>query len=154
MTPVTLLLVDDEKPFVEIMSRRLRQRGFTVTGVYSGQEALSHIENGASIDVVILDIAMPGMDGMEALQKIKKKHPLIEVIMLTGHGSVPSAIDSMKQGAFDYALKPCDIDTFIEKIKGAADRKKTRERKILEIQMAPYLTRQQKEARISEIIAS
>jgi CheY-like chemotaxis protein len=80
MTPVTILLVDDEKPFVEIMSRRMRQRGFNVDGVYSGQEALSRIENSASVDVVILDIAMTGMDGMETLQKIKKQHPLVEVI--------------------------------------------------------------------------
>jgi DNA-binding NtrC family response regulator len=154
MAPVTLLLVDDEKPFVEIMSRRLRQRGFTVAGVFSGSEAVSSVENNASVDVVVMDITMPGINGIETLQKIKEKHPLMEVIMLTGHGSVPSAIDSMKQGAFDYAVKPCDLEILVAKICAAADRKKTRERKILEIRMAPYLTKQQKEDRISEIITS
>jgi DNA-binding NtrC family response regulator len=154
MAPVTLLLVDDEKPFVEIMSRRLRQRGFTVAGVFSGSEAVSSVENNASVDVVVMDIAMPGINGIETLQKIKEKHPLMEVIMLTGHGSVPSAIASMKQGAFDYAVKPYDLDTLIEKIKGAADRKRIREKKILEIRMAPYLTTRVREAMISEILSS
>jgi len=106
MAPINILIVDDEKPFVEIISQRLHQRGFNVTGVFIGQDALSQIEKDNTIDVVVMDITMPEMDGVMALRKIKNKHPLIEIIMLTGHASVPSAIESMKLGAFDYAVKP------------------------------------------------
>ncbi len=146
--------MDDEKPFVEIISQRLHQRGFNVTGVFSGLDALSQIEKENTIDVVVMDITMPEMDGVMAMQKIKNKHPLIEIIMLTGHASVPSAIESMKLGAFDYAVKPCELDVLIEKINGAATRKKDREKKILEIRMVPYITNREREAMISEILLS
>jgi DNA-binding NtrC family response regulator len=85
----------------------------------------------AKAEVVILDVKMPGMDGIEALQTIKRKVPLVEVIMLTGHATVESAIEGMKMGAFDYLLKPCDMDHLIAKVSEAAARKRHQEEKII-----------------------
>jgi DNA-binding NtrC family response regulator len=154
MTPINLLLVDDENSFVEIISQRLRKRGFNVTGVFNGKDAFDLIAINENIDVIIMDIAMPGMDGIEALQKIKNKCPLIEIIMLTGHSSVSSAISAMKIGAFDYAMKPCDIDVLIAKVNAAANRKRDRENKILQIRMVPYITKRERDERISKILES
>ncbi len=94
------------------------------------------------------------MDGLETLQKIKNKRPLIEIIMLTGHASVPSAVTAMKFGAFDYAMKPCDLDLLISKINAAANRKRDRENKILQIRMVPYITKRERDERISKILES
>jgi DNA-binding NtrC family response regulator len=152
MMPINLLLVDDEKSFVEILSQRLRKRGFNVASAFNGQDAFDLIAINENIDVIIMDIAMPGMDGIEALQKIKNKCPLIEIIMLTGHASVPSAISAMKIGAFDYVMKPCDIDVLIAKVNAAAIRKREREKQILEIRMVPYLTKRESDERISKIL--
>jgi len=152
MTPINLLLVDDEKSFVEIISHRLRKRGFNVTGAFNGQDAFDLIANNENIDVVIMDISMPGMDRIEALQKIKNKRPLIEIIMLTGHASAPSAVTAMKFGAFDYAMKPCDLDLLISKINAAAKKKRDRENKILQIRMVPYITKRERDERISKIL--
>jgi len=80
--------------------------------------------------VVILDIKMPGMDGIETLKEIKKRFPMVEVIMLTGHGSAESAVEGMKLGAFDYLLKPADIDSLTEKVNGARKRKEEHEERI------------------------
>jgi DNA-binding NtrC family response regulator len=82
--------------------------------------------------VVILDVKMPGMDGIETLREIKRNHPLVEVIMLTGHATVETAIEGMKLGAFDYLMKPCDIDLLVAKVSEAAARKRKQEEKILE----------------------
>jgi len=152
MTPINLLLVDDEKSFVEIVSHRLNKRGFHVLNVFNGQDAFDLIAINESIDVIIMDISMPGMDGIEALQKIKNKRPLIEIIMLTGHASVQSAITAMKSGAFDYAMKPCDFDLLISKINTAVSRKRDRENKILEIRMEPYISKRERDERISKIL--
>ncbi len=83
-------------------------------------------------DVVILDVKMPGMDGLEALARMKTEHPLIEVIMLTGHATVESAIEGMKRGAYDYLMKPCELDLLMEKLNAATDKKREHESKILE----------------------
>jgi len=152
MMPINLLLVDDEKSFVEILSQRLRKRGFNVTSAFNGQDAFDLIAIDANIDVIIMDIAMPGMDGIEALHKIKNKRPLIEIIMLTGYASVPSAISAMKIGAFDYAMKPCDIDLLIAKVNAASFRKRNREKQVLEIRMVPYITKRERDERISKIL--
>jgi DNA-binding NtrC family response regulator len=85
--------------------------------------------------VVILDIKMPNMDGMTALKEIKTKFPLIEVIMLTGHATVETGIEGMKMGAFDYLMKPCDMDQLIAKVNEAAKRKRNQEEKIMEARM-------------------
>jgi DNA-binding NtrC family response regulator len=134
MIEPSVLVVDDEVAFVEGLSRRLGKRGVNVSTAFSGSEALEHLASRGSTktDVVILDVKMPGMDGLEALAIIKEKHPLVEVIMLTGHATVESAIEGMKRGAYDYLMKPCDIDVLMEKLNAAAVRKREHEAKILE----------------------
>jgi DNA-binding NtrC family response regulator len=131
MPIATIMLVDDEIPFVEAMTKRLRRRDLEVAQAFSGTEALEKLTDGGSTEVVILDVKMPGMDGIETLQAIKRKVPLVEVIMLTGHATVESAIEGMKCGAFDYLLKPCDMDHLLTKVSEAAARKRGQEEKII-----------------------
>lgn len=131
MAIATIMLVDDEVPFVEAMTKRLTRRDLEVEQAFSGREALKKLAAGSQTEVVILDVKMPGMDGIETLQAIKGKVPLVEVIMLTGHATVESAIEGMKLGAFDYLMKPCDMDHLIAKVKEAAARKRQHEEKII-----------------------
>ena len=154
MTPIHLLLVDDEHVFVEIMSQRLRKRDFIVTVATSGQDALNRLEADENIDVVMLDVKMPGMDGIETLRMIKKNRPLVKIIMLTGHATINSAIDAMKLGAFDYLMKPCDINELVFKVKKAANTKRNHETKILEARMRPYISKRDKDQIISKILDS
>jgi DNA-binding NtrC family response regulator len=135
MSTVKILLVDDEKPFVETMMKRLKKRDIEVVPAHDGLEALTYLEENSGVEVVILDIKMPNMDGMTALKEIKSKFPLIEVIMLTGHATVETGIEGMKKGAFDYLMKPCDMDQLIEKVNEAAKRKRDQEEKIMEARM-------------------
>jgi DNA-binding NtrC family response regulator len=135
MNTVKILLVDDEKPFVDTMTKRLKKREIDVVAAHDGFEALSCLEENSGVEVVILDIKMPNMDGMTALKEIKSKHPLIEVIMLTGHATVETGIEGMKMGAFDYLMKPCDMDQLLEKVNEAAKRKRDQEEKIMEARM-------------------
>lgn len=130
--PANILLVDDEQGFVDTMAKRLDKRGYTVAVAYNGQEGLDALEKNQSIDVVVLDVKMPGMDGIETLAAIKAAYPLVEVVMLTGHATVSNAIDGMKSGAFDYMMKPCDMDELLVKVGDAYDKKQTHETKILE----------------------
>jgi DNA-binding NtrC family response regulator len=127
--PVKILIVDDEKDFVEMFSLRLTRQGEKVSTAYSGQEALDLLEK-TPIDVVILDIRMPGMDGIETLKKIKASHPLVEVILLTGHGSTETAVEGMKEGAFDYLMKPADFEDISKKLANAWKRKDEQEERI------------------------
>jgi DNA-binding NtrC family response regulator len=127
--PTRVLLVDDEKDFVEMLSLRLKEVEEKVTVAYSGKECLETLRN-KEIDVVILDIKMPGMDGMETLREIKKRFPLVEVIMLTGHGSTETAVEGMKMGAFDYLMKPADFDDLTAKMEAARKRKEDQEERI------------------------
>jgi DNA-binding NtrC family response regulator len=135
MALATVLLVDDEVPFVETMTKRLTHRELDIIPAFSGDEALSRLTVHPNIEVVVLDVKMPGMDGIETLTEIKKHHPLKEVIMLTGHATVESAIEGMKKGAFDYLMKPCDIDILVSKVMEASARKRRQEEKIIEAQM-------------------
>jgi len=130
-----ILLVDDEAPFVETMSKRLSKRDLNIITAFSGEEALERLNNHRNTDVVILDVKMPGMNGIETLAKIRDQFPLTEVIMLTGHATVESAIEGMKLGAFDYLMKPCDIDHLISKVSDAAAKKRQHENKIIEARM-------------------
>jgi DNA-binding NtrC family response regulator len=132
MTIAKVLLVDDERPFVETMVKRLKKRDLKLVTAFNGNEALNRLEEDGDIEVVILDIKMPVMDGMEALSRIKSKHPLVEVIMLTGHATVETGIEGMKKGAFDYLMKPCDVDQLLDKVTEAAARKRKHEEKIVE----------------------
>ncbi|MFN3534978.1 MAG: response regulator, partial [Desulfatiglandales bacterium] len=125
---IKLLMVDDEVDFLDTLLRRLKKRGFSVKGVKDGQEALSTLKS-ESYDVVILDVKMPGMDGIEVLRRIKEDFPGTEVIMLTGHANVEVAIKGIELGAFDYLMKPMDIDELVFKVEDAYKKKLLRERK-------------------------
>lgn len=131
-----VLLVDDEKEFIDTMSKRLGKRDYNIITSSSGMDALEKLgEEGSEIEVVILDVKMPGMDGIETLEEIKRQHPLKEVIMLTGHATVASAIDGMKKGAFDYLMKPCEIETLVSKVDKAIRKKQEHEKKIVDARM-------------------
>ena len=127
--PTKVLLVDDEEDFAEMLSLRLIELGEKVVIAYSGQEGLDTLTK-TGIDVVILDIKMPGMDGIETLREIKKQYPIIEVILLTGHGSTETAVEGMKLGAFDYLMKPADFSDLAAKLEGARKRKDEQEERI------------------------
>ena len=127
--PTKILLVDDEKDLIEMLSLRLQETGEKVKSAYSGQECLETLDKN-NIDVVILDIKMPGMDGIETLKEIRKRFPLVEVIMLTGHGSTETAVEGMKLGAFDYLLKPADFSDLSQKLEAARKRKDEQEERI------------------------
>jgi DNA-binding NtrC family response regulator len=124
-----VLIIDDEPDFLETIVKRLKKRNLDATGVGSGEDALRAIEN-ESFDVAILDMRMPGMDGIETLKEIKRKSPLTEVIMLTGHASVESGMQGMQLGAFDYMIKPADFEELIEKVQQARERKRLHEERI------------------------
>ena len=141
MALANVLLVDDEVPFVETMTKRLTRRNLDITAAFSGDEALERLDAQGNLEVVILDVKMPGMDGVETLKAIKKKHPLVEVIMLTGHATVESAIDGMRMGAFDYLMKPCDMDHLIGKVGEAAAKKRQHEEKIVEARVREITSR-------------
>ena len=130
MTAPTILLVDDEETFVETMAKRLKLRNIEASAVCSGMDCLEALKTNEAIEVIILDIKMPVMDGLETLKEIKKGWPLIEVIMLTGHATIESAIEGMKLGAFDYLMKPCEIDELVNKVTDAANKKRAHEEKI------------------------
>ena len=129
MLSTNVLLVDDEVPFVDTMTKRLTKRNLTILTAYSGAEALDVLRK-KQVDVVILDVKMPGMDGIETLRELKKEFPLVEVIMLTGHATIETGIEGMKLGAFDYLMKPCDIEVLLAKVQEAKTQKATHEEKI------------------------
>jgi len=135
MAIAKVLLVDDEVPFVEAMTRRLKKRDLDVSVAFSGREALEKLEKEKSTEVVILDVKMPGMDGIETLGEIKKRFPIVEVVMLTGHATVETAIEGMKRGAYDYLMKPCDMEILLTKVNEAAARKRKQETKIIEARL-------------------
>jgi DNA-binding NtrC family response regulator len=124
-----VLLVDDEEEFLETLVKRLKKRNLPVAGVSSGEKAIEYLKEN-SPDVVVLDMKMPGMNGLETLRQIKKQSPLVEVVMLTGHANVEVAIQGMELGAFDYLMKPMDIDELLYKLQDAYKRKLLHEQKI------------------------
>ena len=113
-----MLLVDDEVEFLESLSQRLSLRDFEVTTATEGKQAIKAAKKG-QFDVAILDLRMPGMDGTEVLKTLKDKHKWLEVIMLTGHASVDSAVEATKLGAFTYLEKPMDFDKLVDVLKDA-----------------------------------
>jgi DNA-binding NtrC family response regulator len=141
MSIANVLLVDDEVSFVETFSERLELRDFEISKAFSGEEALEVLDENKNVEVVILDVKMPGMDGIETLAEIKRKNPLIEVMMLSGHADVESAIDGMKQGAFDYLMKPVDMDQIITKVTEAATKKRQHEEKIIQARIKEITSR-------------
>lgn len=120
--PIRVLIADDEERFRTTTEAILKKRGFSVTLAASGFQAIEEIQKN-NFDVVVLDLKMPGIDGNEALRRIKQNKPDVEVIMLTGHGTYETAIAGLRRGVFDYLTKPCDIDLLIRKIQDAFARK-------------------------------
>ena len=135
MSTAKILLIDDEASFLEVLSKRLETRNPTIATALSGEAGLKILAKDHAVDVVILDVKMPGLDGIETLQMIKKNFPLVEVVMLTGHATVETAIEGMKLGAFDYLMKPCDIDLLVQKVQEAKEKKIKHEEKIVQAQM-------------------
>ena len=141
MTTPLVMLVDDEAPFVETMTKRLKKRNLNVMTAFSGKEALATLDKHRDVDVVILDVKMPGMDGIETLKKMKAACPLTEVVMLTAHATVESAIEGMKFGAFDYLMKPCGMEQLMGKVNEATRKKRDHEEKIREAHVKEILAK-------------
>jgi len=135
-----VLIVDDEEKFSQPLAERLSLRDYDVTTSQSGEDAINQIKK-FNYDVVVLDVLMPGMGGIETLREIKKIKPLTEIIMLTGHATVETAIEGMKLGATDFLMKPCETEDLVSKIQKAHDRKADQEERI-------------REAKAQDIIAS
>lgn len=118
MEGLRVLIVDDEEELVSALVERLLLRGFQARGVIRGEDALSFLED-EECDVVLLDVKMPGLGGLEVIRRIKADHPGLEVVLLTGHGSVKSVEEGMALGAFDYLMKPVKIDNLVRVLSAA-----------------------------------
>ncbi|MDF1590303.1 MAG: response regulator [Desulfobacterales bacterium] len=126
-----VLIVDDEKRLAQGIAKLLNSRGIEALAVFSGRQALEAIKTGNEFDVVVLDVKMPGMTGIDSLVEIKKLAPGTEVIMLTGHASLDSGTQAMRCGAYDYLMKPCDIENLVEKINEAYEVESIKRRPVL-----------------------
>ncbi len=122
MQAIRVLFVDDEVDFLETLNKRMTRRGVEVHTAMSGEEALDLLQ-GTAVDVVVMDVKMPGMGGIEALRRIKAAHPTLEVIMLTGHADMEVAVQGMQCGAFGYLMKPADINELLYKIEDACKKR-------------------------------
>ena len=117
MEKARILLVDDEEDFAKNMKKLLENRGHAVTTLNSGEACVaSALQEGDRYDVMVLDLKMPGMDGMATLKEMKKQNLEIQTLVLTGHGDIGTALEAMKLGAYDYLTKPCEIDELEEKL--------------------------------------
>ena len=119
---IKVLLIDDEETLLEYLSKRLLKEGFMVKATFSGEQAVTAAEDEI-FDVAVVDLKMPGIDGVETQKRLRKIQPFLQCIVLTGHGSVESALESGHQDAFRYCLKPIDYDELVETIKEAFDKK-------------------------------
>jgi len=131
---INLLIVDDEERFLETMSKTLETRGFNVVAVNGGEKALKAAQEH-SVDIALVDLKMPGMDGKEVLWKLKKEHEWIEVVILTGYGSIDSVVECVKSGAFSYFNKPCNLDQLMEVLTEAYKKRVLNKMKIEEDRM-------------------
>ncbi len=122
MSEEKVLLVDDEQDFLKALSERMQTKGLQITSANSGEEAIKAVGD-EFFDAVILDMKMPGLDGIETLKKIKEINPDVQVILLTGHATVDKGIEAMKLGAMDFLEKPAEINSLMEKIKTAKTNK-------------------------------
>ena len=127
--PIDILVVDDEEDFVEMLSLRLEDAGHRVRSALDGDAGLAALDQ-AECDVVLLDIRMPGKDGITVLKAIKDAHAVVEVILLTGHGTIDTAVEGLKSGAFDYVQKPARFEELLGKLEAARDRKAEHETRI------------------------
>ena len=124
MEDITVLLVDDEKEFISALADRLILREFSPSTALSGEGAMREVGNKEP-DVMVLDLRMPGIDGMEVLRRVRKQYPAIKVIIQTGHGSPQDEADARALGVFDYLIKPVNIERLVERIKAAAKARRT-----------------------------
>ncbi|MBI9075462.1 MAG: response regulator [Desulfatibacillum sp.] len=138
MEKMKLMLVDDEARFLETTKKLITKAGYEAITANSGEEALDLL-GAHTVHVVVLDVKMPGMDGLETLRRIKNLYPLTEVIMLTGHATVEDAVDGMKLGASDYVMKPCDIDDLLARVAEAYKRRQGIEERISMAQARSYV---------------
>ncbi len=138
MAKLKMMLVDDEERFLQTTSKLLMKKGYDTVTALSGKEALEKLKSH-NINVVILDVKMPGMDGNATLLEIKKLYPMVEVIMLTGHATVESAVHGLQSGATDYLMKPADIEDIIEKTENAFAKIQKLEEKIHSAQMKKFM---------------
>lgn len=118
MRPDRVLLVDDEESFVEVLAERMRSRGVDVTCATSGREALQKAQE-AAYDAVVLDLAMPGLDGLETLRRLRATQPDIQVMILSGRATVKTAVEAIQLGAIDIFEKPTEVETLVERIRSA-----------------------------------
>ena len=139
MREFNVLVVDDEDEFREVIIKRLVKRGLHVEGAEGGRKALEILEHNRT-DVVLLDVKMPDMDGIETLRRIRGLQPLVEVVLLTGHASVDSGIEGMKLGAFDYLMKPIELEPLLEKLADAYEKKRLHQEKIEAAQMKKHMS--------------
>ena len=137
---IQVLLVDDEPEFIESLSQRLELRDFEVKTALSGDEALAILDD-ARVDVIVLDVMMPGKDGIETLKEIKARCPLTHVIMLTGNATVETAIEGMKLGAYDYLMKPTETAALVSKITSAGKLKGDHEERIRQAEIENIVKR-------------
>lgn len=137
---IRVLLVDDEKEFTDVLAERLETRDFDVSKAYSGDEAIAALKQ-RKIDVVVLDVLMPGKDGVETLKEIKAMQPIVEVIMLTGNATVETAVEGMKFGAYDYLMKPTETKDLVEKLVKAYKRKAEQEERIRQAEIERIMQR-------------
>lgn len=117
-----VLLVDDEEQFLEVLSERLEARGLQVNSVTSGEDAIAQVED-KNFDAIVVDLAMPGINGIETMKRIKEKRPDLEIIILTGHATVKTGVEAMKLGAEDFLEKPVDLNLLMEKIRDAKNKR-------------------------------
>ena len=129
MEQMKLMLVDDEERFLTTTGKLMKKMGIDVVTASSGAEALEKLRQ-ETVHVVILDVKMPGMDGITTLKEIKRQYPMVEVIMLTGHGTVESAVEGLQSGATDYLMKPADIPDLVQKAEAAFRKRQDIEGKI------------------------
>lgn len=131
---INLLIVDDEEQFLDSIGRSLELRDFNVIAVDRGEKAIEAARNHP-IDIALVDLKMPGINGEETLKALKKEHPWMEVVILTGHGTIDSAAECTRSGAYSYLQKPCDLDRILEALKNAYKKKVMNRKKIEEEKM-------------------
>ena len=135
---INLLIVDDEEQFLESISKSLEVRGFNVVTVNRGEKAIEAARN-TPIDIALVDLKMPGLNGEETLKELKAEHKWMEVVILTGHGTIDSAVECTQSGAYSYLQKPCDLDHLLEALEGAYKKKVMNRKKIEEKKMDELL---------------
>ena len=133
---IRVLLVDDEQEYAGALAQRLEARNLQVKTAASGPEALTQLDD---VDVVLLDMVMPGQDGIETLQEIKQRKPLVEVILLTGHGTLESAVKALELGAFHYLVKPAEMRELLENVASAFKRKAEHEGRVRQAEIKRLL---------------